>query len=97
VGDGDREEGEHGSRDGAQDSPPPATDFPEPTAYAPRGWAPLVGDRVRLVTTGEIGTVLRLAPTEWGLLCDIELDPPPAPGRPARRTHAANELRPLNS
>ena len=58
------------------------------------GWVPTIGDRVRLVTTGEIGTVLQLAPTEWGLLCNIEFDAPLA-GKPARRVHASTELQPL--
>ncbi len=61
-------------------------------------WAPKIGDRVRLVATGEVGTVLRLAPTEWGLLCDIEFDETPVAepprGRPARRVHASTELQP---
>lgn len=60
-----------------------------------RGWRPAVGDRVVLVKTGETATVLRLAPTEWGLLCDLDLDPPSGSGRPPeRRVHASTELRP---
>ncbi len=59
-------------------------------------WRPVIGERVVLVATGETGTVLQLAPTEWGLLCDIALDPWPALGRAAeRRVHASTELRPL--
>ena len=75
-------------------------------------WKPAIGDRVVLVRTGQTGTVLRLAPTEWGLLCDLELDPlpgvpppgAPLPGsrqpaaaeEPARRVHASTELAPLD-
>ena len=63
---------------------------------AGRPWQPAVGDRVVLVRTGESATVVRLAPTEWGLLCDLELDPPAGSDRPgARRVHASTELRPL--
>lgn len=62
-------------------------------------WRPTIGERVVLVTTGEVGTVRQLAPTEWGLLCDVEFDA----GRPGdalrhptarRRVHAEHELRP---
>jgi hypothetical protein len=69
------------------------------------GWEPSIGDRVVLVATGEIGTLLRMSSTEWGLLCDIQFDPPPSgtgpsratgPDRPvSRRVHASTELRPL--
>jgi hypothetical protein len=63
-----------------------------------RPWSPRIGERIVLVASGETGTVRKLAPTEWGLLCDIELDPP-AGARPgvagARRVHASTELRPL--
>jgi hypothetical protein len=59
-----------------------------------RPWVPAIGDRVLLVQTGESGTLLRLAPTEWGLLCDIAFDPPPASSG-ERRVHASTELRPL--
>jgi len=52
---------------------------------------------VVLVTSGETGIVLRLAPTEWGLLCDLDLDPPAGTDRSAeRRVHASTELRPLD-
>ncbi len=62
----------------------------------PPGWHPAIGERVVLAPTGETGTVLQLAPTEWGLLCDIDLDPDPARGLPGgRRVHAEHELRPL--
>ena len=58
-------------------------------------WEPAVGDRVVLVKTGRTATVLRLAPTEWGLLCDLEIDAPPDSGQPPeRRVHASTELRP---
>ena len=61
------------------------------------GWRPAVGDRVILVKTGETATVLRLAPTEWGLLCDLSFDPPEgASGPSVRRVHASIELRPLD-
>jgi hypothetical protein len=51
---------------------------------------------VVLVATGQTGTVLQLAPTEWGLLCDIDLDAQPALGQAGeRRVHASTELRPL--
>jgi hypothetical protein len=58
-------------------------------------WVPAIGDRVVLVATGETGTVMRLAPTEWGLLCDIAFDAPRS-GRPARRVHASTELQPTD-
>ena len=62
-----------------------------------RPWSPSIGERVILVASGETGTVRQLAPTEWGLLCDVELDPPAgARGSGARRVHAATELRPLD-
>ena len=61
-----------------------------------RPWQPAVGDRVVLVRTGEAATVRRLAPTEWGLLCDLEFDPPAGSDRPGgRRVHASTELRPV--
>jgi hypothetical protein len=61
-----------------------------------RAWEPAVGDRVVLVRTGQSATVLRLAPTEWGLLCDLALDPLPGTNRQAeRRVHASTELRPM--
>lgn len=63
-----------------------------------RPWEPAVGDRVVLVRSGQSATVLRLAPTEWGLLCDLEIDPPAGSNRPPeRRVHAATELRPLEA
>ena len=59
-------------------------------------WKPAVGDRVVLVKSGETATVLRLAPSEWGLLCDLDLDPPVGTDLPTeRRVHASTELRPL--
>ncbi|HZO33273.1 MAG TPA: hypothetical protein VFH48_45595 [Chloroflexota bacterium] len=59
-------------------------------------WVLAIGDRVVLIRTGQAATVLRLAPTEWGLLCDLEFDPPAGSNRPAaRRVHASTELRPL--
>ena len=63
-----------------------------------RVWEPAVGDRVMLITSGETGTVLRLARTEWGLLCDIGFAPPAGSGRlPERRVHASTELCPANA
>jgi hypothetical protein len=51
---------------------------------------------VVLVRTGQTGTVLRLAPTEWGLLCDIQFDETADPGPGGeRRVHASTEIRPL--
>ena len=58
-------------------------------------WVPAIGDRVRLIATDETGTVMRLAPTEWGLLCDIAFDAP-ASGTPARRVYSSTELQPLD-
>ncbi|MGE3268616.1 MAG: hypothetical protein AB7P40_07715 [Chloroflexota bacterium] len=59
-------------------------------------WKPRIGDRVILVRTGQTATVLRLAPTEWGLLCDLEFDAAPgaeqADQAPKRRVHASTEL-----
>ena len=61
-------------------------------------WRPVVGERVVLIASGQTGTVLQLAPTEWGLLCNIEIDPPPGSVAGAlgpHRVHASIELRPL--
>jgi hypothetical protein len=59
-----------------------------------RGWRPVVGERVVLVRTGQTATVVQLAPTEWGLLCDLDIDPDPAARLPGgRRVHASTELR----
>jgi hypothetical protein len=58
----------------------------------------VVGERVLLVQRGETATVVRLSPTEWGLLCDLEIDPPAGSGQaPVRRVHASTELRPLEA
>ncbi len=60
-------------------------------------WTPAVGDRVQLVRTGQTGTVLQLAPTEWGLLCDIQFDRTAGTGLAGpRRVHASTEIRPLD-
>jgi hypothetical protein len=66
-------------------------------AGTPGVWRPIIGERVVLTRTGQTGTVLRLAPTEWGLLCDLELDPLPgaASAEPERTVHASIELAPL--
>lgn len=65
-------------------------------AGAPGVWRPIIGERVVVTQTGRTATVLRLAPTEWGLLCDLELDPPPgAAAAPERTVHASIELAPL--
>jgi hypothetical protein len=61
-------------------------------------WVPVVGERVLLVKSGEAATVVRLSPTEWGLLCDLAIDPPAGSAQePARRVHASTELRPLEA
>ena len=63
-------------------------------------WQPGLGDRVRVVTTGRVGTVVHITLTEWGFLYDLELgDPTPgaadAPAaRTERRTFATGELSP---
>jgi hypothetical protein len=71
-----------------------------PVSEHDRPWMPAIGDRVVLVATGETGTLLRMSSTEWGLLCDIQFDPPPAETQAARpvsrRVHASTELRPLD-
>lgn len=66
-------------------------------AGTPGAWRPAIGERVVLMRTGQTATVLRLAPTEWGLLCDLELDPLPGSGshEPERTVHASIELAPL--
>jgi hypothetical protein len=59
-------------------------------------WQPAEGERVVLVRTGQTGTVVRLAPTEWGLLCDIQFDRTSGAGLAGpRRVHASTELQPL--
>jgi hypothetical protein len=58
----------------------------------------VVGERVLLVERGEMATVMRLSLTEWGLLCDLEIDPPAGSTQaPERRVHASTELRPLEA
>ena len=66
-------------------------------AGTPGVWRPSIGDRVVLMRTGQTATVLRLAQTEWGLLCDLELDPLPGSPttEPERTVHASIELAPL--
>ena len=60
-------------------------------------WAPVIGERVRLVKTGQLATVLRLSLTEWGLLCDLQFDPLPGSTEvPLRRPHASTELQPVH-
>ena len=66
-------------------------------AGAPGPWRPVIGERVVLPRTGQTATVMRLAPTEWGLLCDLALDPLPdaTTSGPERTMRAAIELAPL--
>ena len=63
-------------------------------------WLPSLGDRVRVVATGRVGTVVHITLTEWGFLYDLELGDP-APGTadtpaaaPERRTYATGEVAP---
>ena len=59
-------------------------------------WEPVVGERVAFVKSGESGTIVHLTLTEWGLLCDVEVDPPAGTGGSShRRTDVVMELRPL--
>jgi hypothetical protein len=69
------------------------------TAGTPGVWRPSIGERVVLTRTGQTATVLRLAPTEWGLLCDLELDPLPGATTTERErtVHASIELSPLST
>ena len=58
-------------------------------------WRPVVGDWVRVATSGRLGTVVHITLTEWGFLYDVEHDPADRPGAPAgRRTYATGELAP---
>jgi len=68
-------------------------------AGAPGAWRPSIGERVLVTVSGRTATVLRLALTEWGLLCDLELDPLPgaATTEPERSVHASIELAALPS
>ena len=50
-------------------------------------WLPRDGDRVRVLASGQTGTIVRRAPTEWGLLCDVAYD-----GTSEHRIHVASEL-----
>ena len=50
-------------------------------------WLPRDGDRVRVLTSGKIGTIMRRIQTEWGLLCDVAYD-----GTSQRSVHVAAEL-----
>lgn len=57
-----------------------------------------IGERIVLVKIGQTATVLQLAPTEWGLRCDLDLDSDPAAAYSGgRRVHASTELRPLDA
>ena len=69
--------------------------MPEPAVSGKR-WEPAVGERVAFVKSGETGTIVHLTLTEWGLLCDVEVDPPAGAAGPGhRRTDVVMELRPL--
>lgn len=52
-------------------------------------WQPRDGERVRVVTSGEVGTVVHRTLTEWGWLCDVIYD-----SNSARRSHTIPELAP---
>jgi len=65
-------------------------DEQSPTEQPPP-WQPRAGDRVRIVASGTIGTVMRRSQTEWGLLCDVMYD-----GTARRLMHASTELEPLD-
>ena len=57
-------------------------------------WRPGLGDRVRVITSGRLGTVVHITLTEWGFLYDVE-HAADEPARPAeRRTYATGELSP---
>ena len=56
-------------------------------------WQPALGDRVRVVTSGRLGTVVHITLTEWGFLYDLLHDAAESAGAPAeRRTYATGEL-----
>lgn len=56
-------------------------------------WQPTLGDRVRVVTSGRLGTVVHITLTEWGFLYDLQHDAPEDAGAPAERhTYATGEL-----
>jgi hypothetical protein len=50
-------------------------------------WLPRDGDRVRVLASGHLGTIMRRIQTEWGLLCDVAYD-----GTSQRKPHVAAEL-----
>jgi hypothetical protein len=66
-----------------------ADDDEQPPAGPGPAWQPRPGDRVRVVASGVIGTIMRQSQTEWGLLCDIAYE-----GTSTRRPHASTELAP---
>jgi hypothetical protein len=53
-------------------------------------WQPREGERVRVVATGRIGTVVHRTLTEWGWLCDLVYEE-----TAERRTHTVPELEPI--
>ena len=61
-------------------------------------WQPALGDTVRVVTTGRMGTVVHITLTEWGFLYDLAHgDGPGDAAEPERRTYATGELAPVES
>lgn len=63
---------------------------------APVTWQPKVGDWVRVVASGRVGTVVHITLTEWGFLYDLESGEPAETGAGRdRRTYAAGELAPI--
>jgi hypothetical protein len=54
-------------------------------------WLPQDGDRVRVLASGHLGTIMRRIQTEWGLLCDVAYV-----GTSHRKPHVAAELERLD-
>lgn len=50
---------------------------------------------MRIVASGQTGIVARLAPTEWGLLCDVLYDTLDGAAAQLQRVHSSTELAPL--
>jgi hypothetical protein len=60
-------------------------------------WQPAIGDTVRVVASGQLGTIVHITLTEWGFLYDVEDDGPrAATGEATRRTYAAGEITPTH-
>ena len=57
-------------------------------------WQPTLGERVRVVASGRLGTVVHVTLTEWGFLYDLEHAAKEPAEPPERRTYAAGELAP---